>query len=395
MANKLSTQTKKNISSRIGWFDFVLVIGLVAGLVLLAACSPRAAKNSIATPPTDSSGEIPSVHSLSSPTATPAPTKTPEPTVTEQPTKTPLPTATPTPKPTATPKPDVQALMSQAAAEAGITFPDEVSSSYEDPNGKFGGSLSFSQEMAKAGGFSDTEFPDEVMRRILLDIFGHIAYTQLGDNTFKYEASRELVPTGDDPYQFSGSPRYILLAEEFMKQSNLTFSIGPDYGDFSRRIGRDNVNLTHLHLHFIKMDEFDSLKQSFDRNNIQYAVVLPDALAAKRPTEQQRGMVVLDGDTIHLFGYNKGSTSITPRGGFYPLELLNGADDVKRLYAVNDYLSYVEWWLDLLTFPGGHPHFMSIFATLYPGLLCTEDLPAFKPRETRVSCETAAQSMFK
>ena len=389
----MDTRSNKNISSLKGWFDFILVAGLVAGLVLLAACSPRAANNSMTTPPTVSTGEISSVTAPPSQTATHTPTKILEPTAT------PLPSATPTLKPTVTPKPDVGALMAQAATEAGITFPDEVSSSYESPNGRYGSSISFSQALAEAGGFSDTEFSDEFMRRVTLDIFGHMAYASLNNHP-RHNAFKALIPPGGQDSDFyHGSHEFIRLAQLFAEQNDFTFTLGPDYDAYSRVIGTTNVTISRVEIHFMTSAEYPLLQEALTRNGIPFAQAFPGNWSGRRAAGgiKEGGLIAIDGNTLHIYSFYNGVPGGSYRGGYAPMEQLGvESNNLQRLDALRYQLGIAEWWLSLFVVSRVHPNFLSVFTMVDMPILCAADVNKI---DTSIGwgkmCALPATSMFK
>jgi len=288
----------------------------------------------------------------------------------------------------------VSELLSQALTDAGITFSEEVTSSYRDPSGKFSGSLTFSEALAKAANFSDTEFPDEFMRRVLLDIFGHIAYASLYSIP-RYDEFRELVPpAGEQHYFYFGDPRFIALVEPIMDYSGLEVNIGPDYQVYAKRLGRTTVLIRSIHMHFIKMDEFSRLKDAMDKHKILYALVFTDGWAAMSKA-QKRGLVVIDNDAIELFGYENGTPG-TVDMGFKPMEQSRNASDFKRLHALSEEIIAAEHWFGLLFLSPSHPRIPSILTGIEMDILCLlplEDLDT--ARGWGLACETLSEGMFQ
>lgn len=319
--------------------------------------------------------------------AMPTPTLSPKPTLSPTPKR--------TPEPTATPKPDMAVVLSQVASEAGITFPAEVTTTYEDPSGKFGGSISFSQALAKAAGFKDTEMPDWFIRRILLDVFGNIAYAQLNNNP-KYDAFNVLVPDSrSDLGKFSGDPRYVTLMEEVFQKSRLTVQINTvDYQDYAAKVGTGPITIKDIHLHFIKMSEFDALQTAFDQNHIMYAKVHTDGWYRMQGV-QRRALVVIDNGIIHLFGYENGRLEAAVSDS-KPMERLKNGSDFQRLVAFEEQIASVEGWFGLLFLSPRHPMVISVGDNINLSLMCTESLDDIDQHaNSNKVCTPLADGMFR
>lgn len=328
------------------------------------------------------------------PTNTPLP---PSPTPSETPTPTRVPpTETPTFEPTRTltPTPDLDVVFAQVFSEASIDFPTQLTTSYQDPNNKFGGSISFSEGLAKAANFSSTNFSEEFMRRMLLDVFGHIAYASLYSHP-RYDAFQELMPPEHtDYYHYFGDIRFITLMEETFKETGLIVKIGSDYTQYGRQFDFKPIEIKYIHLNFIKMDEYGPLKDAFEKARVEFAVVPSDALAV-RSSSQTRGLVIIENGSLYLFGYGNGTPGVDDRG-FKPLEQSKNANDLKRLKGVQALIVSVEFWLSHLFLSPYHPNPYSISTGISVQALCADSLDNIKKYDSWiVACEKPAEGMFR
>jgi hypothetical protein len=282
--------------------------------------------------------------------------------------------------------------------EAGIIFPEELSAAYEDDSQRYGGSIHLSQALAQAGGFSSVEISDEMMRRILLDTLGHAAYASLYNHK-RYDDFQALVPSGDNNYQFMVTPLYIRLAERYVEESTFQFIVNSSvYPEFERKTGSFNVTITHIHIHFIKMAEYPALKEAFDSLGILVFDAFPGDWTKRREAagDQQRGLLVLSGSSLHVFGYDNGNNLHAATAGFYPLEQLGGSSDLKRLKAFEELVGFVEWWISLMFSSQVHPNFLSIFTTISMEALCADSLENLDQYQAWLTaCNPTAEGMLK